>query len=65
LGRGVIAAALPASATSSVRSRLNCSVIPTPLRLVEDICFSHRHLPELALERAVIEEVATSGLAPG
>jgi hypothetical protein len=36
-----------------------------PSELVESHLIQTRHFTELALERAVIEEAMTSGLAPG
>jgi len=66
LEAALIAACTSCSATSSVSSRLNCSVITeAPPELVEDICLSPGICPNWRSSGAVIEEVATSGLAPG
>ncbi len=44
----------------------NCSVITeAPPELVEDICFNPGICPNWRSSGAVIEEVTTSGLAPG
>jgi hypothetical protein len=62
----LIAACTSCSAMSSDRSSENCSVITeAPPELVEDIWFSPGICPNWRSSGAVIEEVITSGLAPG
>jgi len=39
-------------------------ITEAPPELVDDTLLHPGHLPELALERPVMEDVATSGLAP-
>jgi hypothetical protein len=54
------------SAVSSSISRSNCSVITeAPPELVEDICFRPGICPNWRSSGAVMDEVTTSGLAPG
>ena len=70
VGRNVpaalIAACTSCSATSSVRSSENRSVMTeAPPELVEDICSSPGTCPNCRSRGAVMAEVITSGLAPG
>jgi hypothetical protein len=62
----LIAACTSCSATSSGSSRLNCSVITdAPPELCDDIWFKPGICPSWRSSGAVIEDVITSGLAPG
>ena len=61
-----MAACTSCSAMSRVRSRLKRRVMTeAPPELVEDICLSPGICPSWRSSGAVMEEVTTSGLAPG
>jgi hypothetical protein len=61
-----MAACTSCSAESSSIASANCSVMTeAPPELVEDICFKPGICPNCRSRGAVIEEVTTSGLAPG
>ena len=62
----LFAACTSCSATSSASSRLNCSVMTeAPAELVDDIWFKPGICPNWRSSGAVIDDVTTSGLAPG
>jgi hypothetical protein len=70
LGKKVVAALMAActscSATSRLKSRLNCSTITAlPLELVDVICFRPGICPNWRSNGAVTDDAITSGLAPG
>src|SRR5213079_1756317 len=66
LPEALIAACTSCSATSSDKFKSNWSVITAaPAELVDDICFKPGICPNWRSSGAVIDEVVTSGLAPG
>ena len=61
-----MAACTSCSAISMLRSSENCSVISElPKELIDVICVSPGTCPNCFSSGAVIEDVTTSGLAPG